>query len=405
MNVFSRHGQALLLAAVVGLFFTVGVHAQRVDTAYVPFLVNATATVRAEMETVSASGDGLLVWKQMTVTANKKDTLRIPILQKSTGIAYGTKRQTAAQALIRNNGGAITLHLPAQSYENAEISLYNVSGRRILQKKVTASNTATNITRRNAAAGAYLLSIRGADGSATTSRLTHNGGNMNINVTVGSENLSAASAPRLQKSTAEAEVWTIKITADGKEDTSYTFAIVAGMNPQQTINLHKLYKVKIGTQTWMTENLNVSTQNSVCYNNDTANCAIFGRLYDWETANTVCPKGWHLPTVAEWLTLINYVGGTQIAGKHLKATDYWSPNDEHKDDYWLSLLPGGYEYKGTFDRINSSGFWWTATEDGDNPDLVLYFNAFGIDLYFSDNTMEPGSFFKTEKYSVRCIMD
>jgi len=54
--------------------------------------------------------------------------------------------------------------------------------------------------------------------------------------------------------------------------------------------------VLIGNQCWLAENLNYETGNSWCYHNDPSNCDTYGRLYDWETALTVCPSGWKLPS-------------------------------------------------------------------------------------------------------------
>ena len=93
--------------------------------------------------------------------------------------------------------------------------------------------------------------------------------------------------------------------------------------------------IKIGNQTWMSENLAYKTSsNSVACNDNESNVSIYGYLYSWETAQTVAPDGWHLPSQAEWQTLVDYLGGAIRHGvkKLLESgTAHWeSPNTGNK---------------------------------------------------------------------------
>jgi uncharacterized protein (TIGR02145 family) len=140
---------------------------------------------------------------------------------------------------------------------------------------------------------------------------------------------------------------------------------------------NKTYKTaKIGTQTWMAENLNYEAEGSVCYENNPANCAKYGRLYNWETAMKVCPKGWHLPSNAEWDKLLRFVDGdkgtkspynSETAGQHLKTVSGWNFYKEYygngTDDYGFSALPGGNGGSdGNFNGAGHYGGWWSAGE-------------------------------------------
>jgi len=103
----------------------------------------------------------------------------------------------------------------------------------------------------------------------------------------------------------------------------------------------KTYKtVKIGTQTWMAENLNYSASGSKYYKNYAENSDIYGRLYNWSQALEACPVGWHLPSDAEWKVLVKYVG--KKAGKKLKSTSGWKggwiKNGNGTDEYGFSAL-------------------------------------------------------------------
>jgi len=159
-------------------------------------------------------------------------------------------------------------------------------------------------------------------------------------------------------------------------------------------------KVTIGTQTWMAENLNYtpSTGNSWCYGNDNADCDKYGRLYDWNTARTVCPTGWHLPTGQEWEKLLVYAGGSLdvtggslTAGGKLKAKSF-----NGTDDYGFSAMPGGSRLDGgSFKWGGESGYWWTATGQGDIGS--------GRWMGYDNNYVHVENTNKSKGYSVRCV--
>ncbi len=135
--------------------------------------------------------------------------------------------------------------------------------------------------------------------------------------------------------------------------------------------------VLIGDQVWLAENFayNAGT-GSWAYNDDESNVTTYGRLYDWATANSICPIGWHLPNDAEWNQLAEYIsndnGGYntygdwwQKVGDHLKSTYGWNEDDYNgTDDYDFTGLPGGFRsvFYSSFDEIGKYGFWWSATE-------------------------------------------
>jgi len=161
----------------------------------------------------------------------------------------------------------------------------------------------------------------------------------------------------------------------------------------------KKYKtVKIGTQTWMAENLNYEAEGSKCYENNPANCAKYGRLYNWRTAMEVCPKGWHLPTNEEWENLVDFAGGEDTAGKKLKAESGWNENGNGTDDFGFSALPGGYDYSGgSFVNVGNVGSWWDATEDGG---FFAYLRDMLYDYSFVRRNIGDN---KSSLFSVRCV--
>ena len=158
-------------------------------------------------------------------------------------------------------------------------------------------------------------------------------------------------------------------------------------------------KVTIGGKTWMAENLNFAAEGSKCYENENANCAKYGRLYNWATALKACPAGFHLPLDNEWTALENAVGGRSIAGKTLKSTADWNEEGNGTNDYGFSALPGGYgTFSGSFNDVGKDGDWWSATEDHDNRALIRHVNSGNVGVFRSNIG-------RASLLSVRCVQD
>ena len=159
--------------------------------------------------------------------------------------------------------------------------------------------------------------------------------------------------------------------------------------------------VKIGNQWWMAENLKylpsvspssigstsapyfyVYGYNGTNVNNAkaTTNFNTYGVLYNWSAAmqgspssynypslvQGVCPAGWHLPSISEFDTLINFLGGAAIAGGKLKVRDTicWKPpNLGATNNSGFSALPGGYRMsQGIFFNERELSMWWSTSE-------------------------------------------
>jgi len=155
--------------------------------------------------------------------------------------------------------------------------------------------------------------------------------------------------------------------------------------------------VTIGSQTWMAENLDRATSNSKCYDNKDDYCAQYGRLYSWDAAKTACPAGWHLPSDAEWGTLVNYAGGESVAGQKLKSLNGWRNAGNGTDDYGFSALPGGWCQISSV-HVGNRGFWWSSTETGKSE-------AWWRSLFFGDGKVGMESLPKTYMASVRCVQN
>ena len=151
----------------------------------------------------------------------------------------------------------------------------------------------------------------------------------------------------------------------------------------------RVYKtVSIGSQVWMAENLNYETDGSWCYGNDSANCEVAGRLYNWAAAvdsvnltektsdclygrdcsldtihvRGVCPINWRLPDSTDWDILVNEVGKNE-AGAILKSQTGWYMDGNGVDSVGFSAIPAGTWMYNTaeFEYAGEADYFWTST--------------------------------------------
>lgn len=197
--------------------------------------------------------------------------------------------------------------------------------------------------------------------------------------------------------------------------------------------------VKIGTQCWLKQNLNVGTQISCsdsyttqndslnekfCPSGYSGNCTTYGGLYTWPEAmgfvkacnlndfgsngctgtigtphQGLCPSGYHIPTRAEFVTLNNYLGGA--VGKKLQKT-----GNSCAGGTCASLGASGFDALladsrpfNTCNMGNQGGFFWTADLQPTNTaQQAYYYKVYsGIDDFYN------GWDTKYVGMSVRCI--
>ncbi len=172
----------------------------------------------------------------------------------------------------------------------------------------------------------------------------------------------------------------------------------------------KTYKiVYIGNQVWMAENLayKPSSGNYWAYDNDNSNVTKYGYLYNWETANKVCPSGYHLSTDDEWKELEMHLGMTQTdadytggrgtnEGNQLKSETGWETNSGTNES-GFNALPGGFRYYyGSFDDVGDFGYWWSSSAESSSSAWSRYL-FYGNTNFFRNHKRQDSGF------SIRCV--
>jgi uncharacterized protein (TIGR02145 family) len=168
---------------------------------------------------------------------------------------------------------------------------------------------------------------------------------------------------------------------------------------------NKVYNtVQIGSQCWMKQNLNYATGNSACYGGNPINCDNYGRLYDYNTASSACPTGWHLPSDNEWCILTTFVdptvgcltpgiSGTDAGGKMKETgTTYWAPpNTGATNSSGFSARGAGSSFSTLLTR---ACFWSTTDYTG---------GKWSREIFYNDARIWRTVYGTSNQLSVRCI--
>jgi len=198
--------------------------------------------------------------------------------------------------------------------------------------------------------------------------------------------------------------------------------------------------VIIGTQEWMKENLNVSkysdgtpipqvtdptawsnlTTGAWCYyNNDTSLGNTYGKMYNWyavagiwqaesnpptsaeiASRKSLAPSDWNVPSVADWSSLFNYLGGNSVAGGKMKEAglNHWlNPNTDATNSSGFTGLPGGYRPTNTIGQnLTGTGHWWCS-------DYLAPFAANFFQLTWTNGAVVNSTFDTRTGISVRWV--
>jgi uncharacterized protein (TIGR02145 family) len=152
---------------------------------------------------------------------------------------------------------------------------------------------------------------------------------------------------------------------------------------------------------WTTNNLNVNTDPSYCYEDAELNCHRFGRLYTWQSARRACEllgDGWRLPTDDEWRQLAKHYGGARDDSGHNGKAAYTALLTGGSSGF-NALLGGGRVESGQYARLEAHGLYWTASESDAANALFYNFGRGGQAL----NRQRGGN--KEMALSVRCVRE
>lgn len=161
----------------------------------------------------------------------------------------------------------------------------------------------------------------------------------------------------------------------------------------------KYRTIVVGSLEWTAQNMNYApVEGSYCYDDNADYCKVAGRMYDWQIAvDSACPEGWHLPTQAEYKTLVDAMGGSSKVGPKLKTTSGWNDGWSGSDSVGFAGIPAGYRYYShSYGEGYRTGFWTSERKDILSYAYFLPLNNSSV-INFSYDSIDDYA------YYVRCV--
>lgn len=200
--------------------------------------------------------------------------------------------------------------------------------------------------------------------------------------------------------------------------------------------------VKIGNQIWTKEDVRTKRLNdgtkiqlvendaewvglttpALCYYKNSSNpdtIVKYGALYNWYALEKLAPAGWHVPSIAEWNAMLNYLEkngfnwdksttGLKLA-KAVSASSDWKSsqlpgaigNDlSLNNKSGFTALPSGCRFhNGVFAYRGVENHWWSSTKTSYAD------HAYSIYLMKDTADVKIHAHYRDEGFSVRLVKD